>query len=636
MTCVVARGGASGLRAAIPQLGLDGAGRAVVLVRLSPPTPAAAGVVHEVVDLLLERGCEEVVVGSALRSGDRDRGHHAFEALAAGAGLAGVTTRGRRYQVADLATHLIPAPVPESAVLHGRPVSAQWVQADVRVVLARAVTDLVDGYAGCLDTLLGAAPPVTGADPADVAAELAAFLPPTLAVVDATVTAAGTDGARLPHLCETDTVVAATDARTADGALAALLGMDRSASRLLVRAREVLGDPTTGRTEGPLTPLLGIRSAHPLCRRAARTVAEDTRLERVLRAATGGPDLGARDVGAAGALAAVRALVTPLVERADRPEEQSGLLALLTATGAAVSAGRARDAALAKDRIPRRVVPLGFDPAAFDDEDYDRLPGFVAPFERLLADAPETGDGFRWRTVDGATVFETSRDIPADFEEFVARVDVAAGISLMADYVGGRRVVLGSTGGGAIRQAERNLYLPQPNYLAAWGGAPIDVCKIELVERDDDRHRLTWRTVHSPNGSAECDDGSLTFTRSATGTLATVRGRQLFTVPPAVQALDLDAVPELRTPLLEDAYRRFFTTTFDNLEACFENRPFRIGRPPPEPDEPLLTDAADLYFAMAREWLGDRAGSAPDTRTATEPSGPVTDAHGFQHFRGPR
>ena len=27
---------------------------------------------------------------------------------------------------------------------------------------------------------------------------------------------------------------------------------------------------------------------------------------------------------------------------------------------------------------------------------------------------------------------------------------------------------------GPLRQAERNLYLPQPNYLAHWGGAPID------------------------------------------------------------------------------------------------------------------------------------------------------------------
>ena len=30
--------------------------------------------------------------------------------------------------------------------------------------------------------------------------------------------------------------------------------------------------------------------------------------------------------------------------------------------------------------------------------------------------------------------------------------------------------------------AERNIYLPEPNYLALWGGLPIDVCKIELVE----------------------------------------------------------------------------------------------------------------------------------------------------------
>ena len=86
--------------------------------------------------------------------------------------------------------------------------------------------------------------------------------------------------------------------------------------------------------------------------------------------------------------------------------------------------------------------------------------------------------------VDGATVFEVGREVRADFDEWVARVDVAAGISLMADYLGGRRVAVSSaTAGGTTRnrQAERNLFLPQPNYLAAWGGEPIDVCKIELV-----------------------------------------------------------------------------------------------------------------------------------------------------------
>jgi hypothetical protein len=231
-------------------------------------------------------------------------------------------------------------------------------------------------------------------------------------------------------------------------------------------------------------------------------------------------------------------------------------------------------------------------------------------------------------------VFEVSRVVAADFKEFTARVDVAAGISLMADYLGGRRVeVPGSADPSRTRQAERNLYLPQPNYLAAWGGQPIDVCKIELVERLSDRHRLLWRTVSSPNGSADYDDGTLTFARAPAGTLVTVRGRQLFTLPPSWSTIDLAALPEVRSPLLEDAYRRFFTTTFDNLEACFEGREFRIGRPPPSPHDPLLTESLHLVLEVAGDWLGQRQPGGSD---APAPTVPDVDAHGFTHVRGSR
>lgn len=626
-------------------------GRAVVCARLSAPSPASADIIHAVVDGLIDSGCREVTVGTMLRSRDRDRGHRSVSGLAHLAGLTGRTPRGRTYDVADLADDTIAAPVPATSVLDGQRVSRLWAVTDTRVVVGRAVTDLLESYAGCLDTLAGTCVEVPGAEAADVVVGLLRALPPALSVVDATVTSDGADGARLPHPTATDTVVVSTDALLADCTLAALLGDDRSSSRLIGRALAELGTPT-GPVDGDLTPFEGISRAHPLARAAARRSTAGHRLERVLLAAVGGPDEGALPPDPV--LSAVRAVLTPAVAAAADPVGQAALVGLLAAIGSATEAGRGWAVGLDKDRVERRVVPLGFDPADHANEAYDGLPGFFAPFDAVIDALPDPGpEDMRWCLVDGATVFEVSRDIAAGFDDFVARVDVAAGISLMADYIGGRRVQVGppdqQTRPGAViptRQAERNLYLPQPNYLAVWGGEPIDVCKIELVEREPDEHRLRWRTVDSPNGSATYDDGTLTFTRTSAGVRATVRGRQLFTLPPAWATVDLTAMPEVRAPLLEEAYRRFFTTTFDNLEACYEGREFRIGRPAPDPDEPLVTQTLQMLLDAAAEWVQSRADPTSErsreashrpSRGSTHDSEPEElDVHGFRHKRGGR
>ena len=619
-------------------------GRGVVCARLHPPAPVSREVLDQVVDALIDAGCTDVTLGSTLSAQDRDRGHRSVSGLAHLAGLTGRTTSGRAYEVADLGDDTIPAPVPPTSVLDGRPVSRLWVGADTRVVVGRAVTDLLETYAGCLDALTGVVPEVAGAEPADVVVDLLRHLRPTVCVIDATETSDGADGARLAHPTDTGTVVVTSDAVLADTTLASLLGVDRRASRLVQRAIAEIGPPR-GQIQGEVTEFADITRTHPLAVDAARRATVDRRLERVLLASIGGPDDGASTDDPV--LSAVRAVLTPAVAAAEDPIGQGALVGLLAAVATASGAGRAWSVNLDKDRVDHRVVPLGIEPAAYPDEDYDDLAAFLAVIDDALAGLPAPPDGeMRWTLVDGATVFEVGREIAADFDEFVARVDVAEGIALMADYLGGRRVELGPAPAGEwttrVRQAERNLYLPQPNYLAAWGGEPIDVCKIELVERRPDEHRLLWRTVRSPNGSATYDDGSLTFTRTGTGTRATVRGRQLFTLPPVWQELDLTLVPEVRSPLLEEAYRRFFTTTFDNLEARFEGREFRIGRPPPDPDEPLLTRSVEFLLNAAQDWVSERVGLDPDPvgptgeRSGSVPEADEVDVHGFRHVRGGR
>jgi hypothetical protein len=644
VTCRVVRGSsaagvfAQALESVAPVLG----GRAVVLAGLSQPAPVSASVLEELVDLLIEGGCDEVVVGAALSICDRDRGHRSVQELAHSAGLTGRSRRGRRYEVLDLSASTVPAAVPDTSVLAGRDVASDWAEADVRVVLARGVTSLADAYDGCLAALLGAAPAVAGADLADVVTDLLMYLPPALAVIDATVTSHGVDGRHVLRELTTDSLVVASDALLADSTLATLLGQDRAGSRLVGCALRVLGEPQ-GRVAGDLTPFAEVVRPHPLLINAFRRAGSEQPVERVLNAAIGGPDTGAS--ASDPVLAAIRGVLTPLVAAADEPAGHVALLGLLTAVAGVVEQARGWPVPFSKDRVQRVEVPLGFDPGSFAADEYDALPAFFAPFERLLegiAIDSESGAGeesMRWRMLDGAVVFETSRVMAAGFGEFVARVDVAAGISLMADYLGGRRVPISvDDQGRVVRQAERNLYLPQPNYLAIWGGAPIDVCKIELVQRSATEHRLLWRTVDSLNESARWDDGSLTFTDIGAGrTRVTVQGRQLFTLPPAWSGIDLDQLPELKAPLVEDAYRRFFTATFDNLEACFEGRSFRIGRPASTADEPLATESLHQLLGVAQSWFDGR--SADRTRPFGGPGREQPDEidlHGFSHFSGSR
>jgi len=650
LTCRVVRDSraagrfAQALESVAPVLG----GRAVVLAGLSQPAPVSASVLEELVDLLIEGGCDEVAVGAALSVSDRDRGHRSVQELAHSAGLTGRSRRGRGYEVLDLSASTVPAAVPDTSVLAGRDVASEWAEADVRVVLARGVTSLADAYDGCLAVLLGAAPAVPGADPADVVTDLLMYLPPALAVIDATVTSHGVDGRHLLRERDTDSLVIARDALLADTTFATLLGLDRAGSRLVGRALRVHGEPQ-GRVAGDLSPFAEVVRPHPLLINAFRRAGSEPSVERVLNAAIGGPDQGAS--ASDPVLAGIRGVLTPLVAAADEPAGHVALLGLLTTVAGVVDQTQAWSVPLAKDRIRRVEVPLGFDPGSFAADEYDALPAFFSPFERSLEGIPidsgtssgtgqeSSSESMRWRMLDGAVVFEMSRVLAAEFGDFVARVDVAAGISLMADYLGGRRVPVSTDDQGlVVRQAERNLYLQQPNYLAIWGGVPIDVCKIELVQRSATEHRLLWRTVDSLNESATWDDGILTFTDLGAGrTRVTVRGRQLFTVPKSWSGVDLDLVPELKAPLVEDAYRRFFTSTFDNLEACFEGRPFRIGRPPPTADEPLATESLYQLLGFAQSWIDDRSAERTGAFAGNGREQPdEIDLHGFSHFSGSR
>jgi hypothetical protein len=298
----------------------------------------------------------------------------------------------------------------------------------------------------------------------------------------------------------------------------------------------------------------------------------------------------------------------------------------------------------AKDDLQQRDVALGIDPAAYERRNYAAVHEYVRSLMPLLDEATRDSSGLRWTMLETSVLFDFERILPIPFDAFVSRVDVSKGIQFMNDYIGGRVIVVERDDQQrVILQAERNLYLPQPNYIAASGGKCIDVTKLECVEYADDVHALYWRTIKSENGSARYDDGTVSFARTSDGeTRVTVFGRQEFKLPPMWEFVNLPTYAALKRFLVTQAYRVFFSRTFANFEAVAEGRDVRIGNAPDPlrgeaggstpPSFDVATDAVTAAIAFVSQ-LRTGAKNALIGAHSDELRGEV-DADGFVHIAG--
>ena len=127
-------------------------------------------------------------------------------------------------------------------------------------------------------------------------------------------------------------------------------------------------------------------------------------------------------------LSTVRAVLTPLVVAADDPAGHLPLTAVLGAVGAAAT-GRRSPGRPGWTRTPSTAVryPSDSTPRHTRSAPMTGCRRSSRRSTRWWKGCPENADGMRWRLVDGATVFEVGREVRADFDEWVARVDVAAG-----------------------------------------------------------------------------------------------------------------------------------------------------------------------------------------------------------------
>ena len=609
-------------------------------------SPAATdpAVVEALIDQLHGNRYTNVAVVAASDSSSLWAENRDVMALADLLGYRYETPQGRSYEVLDLAEDLVPLEVAQGGLLHDSTISRAWSTADVRVIIPKNRTDESNGYALAIEGLIGVLPLADKDyyyrhrfDAGAVACEVLRAAPPHFTILDAMISSHGSGGVRAPEALATGTVIASADAILADFVGALKMGLDPYVSRVSSAVLTQIGLPRRYHIDGNLAVYPGWRNVHPIVVDATRKRSSWVSASRTLQPWLQQTD-SERFPFKEPLNARANAILAPRVSHVDDDATALSLLAFVNYLTAWIHRQlEAYRSLYDKDALRLQHVPLGLDLDAFSTADYESATTELAPLRDLLHDTPPDPSGLKWRYVGEAVLFEIARTIPCPFEEFVIGVDVARTIQFMNDYIGGVVVpVRRDESGRVTHQAERNLYLPQPNYLVLYDGKLIDVSKLEYVEYTDDMHRMWWKTIRSENESARYDDGVVTFERHRDGTHVSIFGRQLFALPLFWQAVNLDLNPGLKSELVTHAYTTFFHRTFSNFEALLEGRRIKIGSPWHEPShaadsEPLpietigrqAVDLAQKYWPLVERIL--KPGSA------SQPS--FVDEHGFAHFR---
>jgi uncharacterized protein (DUF362 family) len=596
------------------------------------PAITDPALVEHLIDLLHDRGFGNVAVVGAADSSTLWAANRELHALCDLLGYRYETARQRGYDIVDLAEDQVTTAFPLESVLHGCGIAKGWLDADLRIVFSKGRTDETDAYALCLDTLTGVLPLIDKdlhyrrrRHPGDVAAALLDVAPVRFCIIDAITAAHGSGGRRAPAATDTGTIIAATDSVLADYVGALKMGLDPAVSAVFSRALRTHGLPRRYIVSGSLAAYPEWRNVPDTVRQASAMRRRTEWLDRLVE-----PWLQRLDAELFPLRQPLDARVNAVVAGFFADANNEWLLTMANMLiGWAGDVTEQYRTLFDKDALRRRSVPLGIDLAAIPDGAFDSLVEELGRLEALAAAAPQVSAELAWCYLDESVVFRYTRDLPIDFDLFVGRVDIARTIQFMNDYLGGVVVPLAHDASGRpVRQAERNLYLPQPNYLVLYQGQPIDVSKLEVVDYAADRQRLHWKTLFSENGSATYDDGIASFLRIAGGTRVTITGRQQFTLPRFFQVFDPANLPELKARLVSHAYQTFFDRTLANFEALVEGRDIRIGRPVDEPAAvpaeqlmPWLQQLAELAAPLLQQLAGTRSGD----------STPHVDADGFVH-----
>jgi hypothetical protein len=279
--------------------------------------------------------------------------------------------------------------------------------------------------------------------------------------------------------------------------------------------------------------------------------------------------------------AQINKFLSPVIKNIDtHPLAYSALVALNYALGGIQQFIEGWQTLYDKEKIYRQNTELGFDINEYSPPDFEAIENYILPLAQLVTATSPDANGIKWRYIDSSVLFEYARTLPYDYKFFISRVDIAQAVQYMFDNIGGARIPVKTDGKqNVLYQAERDIYLPQPNWMVLFGGKPIDVCKIEVIRYTANSQTILWRTVKSINQSAEFDDGLVSFTAKQKGiTEIKIVARQKFALPLFWQVFNMDYLPAMKDALVSDSYMRFFTRTIANFEAACEGRNPRLGK----------------------------------------------------------
>ncbi len=549
-------------------------------------TGVAPQLVEQVISWLYQHGYNDVTVGSSVGSNDLWLENRDPTILADLAGYRYATDAGRAYDVINLSKDTIAAGFSQDSILFDSQLNSQWLKADFRICIGKNKTHEEYFFGLCGYTLLNVLPLrdkeyhyCHRLDTGETVVEILKQTPVDFCIIDALISNHGNMGVLQNNPLPTNTIIASADLALTDWIGGLKMGWDPYVSPINRAILYAYGLPKKYRIDGSSAPYIGWVKVSPIHAESVKLRNRSLMLSRLIRPwfQQVNPELfpfkHALDQK-------LNKTFSSLTGKDKGVFSEAGIIGFNYVLGIFHQLFQSYQIMHLKERMYRRERQLGFDARQYSEDDYKSIIDYIEPLAELVKNTPPDRNGLRWRYIDKSVLFECRRILPVAYDVFVEKVDIGAAVRMMNDNIGGaREIIARDKKRRVIRQAERTIYLPQPNWMSYYGGDILDVGKIQFIRYAKDRQEIFWRSVASANDSTIYDDGVVRFVnQGGENTEIVIVARQHFKLPLIWQVLNLDYIPSVKDVLVSDAYTTYFSRTMANYEAAYEGRNVQIGR----------------------------------------------------------